>query len=178
MLRLSHRSTAAALSLLQRAAAQRTVSASAGGGVAGAAGPAAATHGLGRTSSRTQGNATNAPETSADTPALTELVRDFLDPKEFYNAVRRTGIDFFCGVPDSLLKDFCAYVTHHTPAHQHVITANEGNAVALAAGYHLATGKHGLVYLQVCVCVCVCEQSLPGRASEFRDHDAYGSGEH
>jgi hypothetical protein len=35
---------------------------------------------------------------------LTELVRDFLDPAEFYQAVRDVGIDFFCGVPDSLLK--------------------------------------------------------------------------
>lgn len=35
---------------------------------------------------------------------MTELVRDFLDPGDFYRAVRNIGINFFCGVPDSLLK--------------------------------------------------------------------------
>ena len=47
-----------------------------------------------------------------------------------------------------MLKDFCAYVTDHTSAKDHIIAANEGNAIALAAGYHLATGKNGVVYLQ------------------------------
>ena len=61
------------------------------------------------------------------------------------------GMDYFCGVPDSLLKDFCAYVTAVTPKSRHVITSNEGQAVALAAGYHMATGKAGVVYLQVIV---------------------------
>jgi len=85
---------------------------------------------------------------NVDAGQFTELVRDFLDPKEFYNHVRAHGIDFFCGVPDSLLKDFCAYVTVNTPRENHIITANEGSAIALAAGYHLATGKPGMVYLQ------------------------------
>ncbi|XP_033752776.1 phosphonopyruvate decarboxylase-like [Pecten maximus] len=83
-----------------------------------------------------------------DVGELTELVRDFLDPAQFYNALNGIGIDYFCGVPDSLLKDFCAYVTENCPSHQHIITANEGSAVALAAGYHLATGKNAMVYLQ------------------------------
>ena len=59
------------------------------------------------------------------------------------------GIDFYCGVPDSLLKDFCAYVTAIAKPEDHVITSNEGSAVALAAGYHMATHKPALVYLQV-----------------------------
>ena len=59
------------------------------------------------------------------------------------------GMDYFCGVPDSLLKDFCAYVTAVTPKSRHVITSNEGQAIALAAGYHMATGRAGVVYLQV-----------------------------
>lgn len=54
----------------------------------------------------------------------------------------------FCGVPDSLLKDFCACVTENTTPTQHIIAANEGNAAAIAAGYHLATGKIAAVYLQ------------------------------
>ncbi|XP_066999369.2 phosphonopyruvate decarboxylase isoform X2 [Anabrus simplex] len=79
---------------------------------------------------------------------LTELVRDFLDPADFYNALRNIGINFFCGVPDSLLKDFCAYVASQETDDHHVIVANEGSAIGLAAGYHLATRKTCLVYLQ------------------------------
>ncbi|KAK7480417.1 hypothetical protein BaRGS_00028336 [Batillaria attramentaria] len=71
-----------------------------------------------------------------------------LNPAVFYQALQDSGINFFCGVPDSLLKDFCAYVTQTVPEKNHIITANEGSAVALAAGYHLATGKTGMVYLQ------------------------------
>ncbi|CAB3376849.1 Hypothetical predicted protein [Cloeon dipterum] len=65
---------------------------------------------------------------NAEAGHLTELVRDFLDPGEFYQAVRDIGIDFFCGVPDSLLKDFCAFVTSNVPASNHIIASNEGNA--------------------------------------------------
>lgn len=86
---------------------------------------------------------------NAEAGSYTELVRDFLDPKEFHTAVKKEGIDFFCGVPDSLLKDYCAYVTATEPKQNHVITANEGSAVSLAAGYHFATGKTAMVYLQV-----------------------------
>jgi phosphonopyruvate decarboxylase len=71
-----------------------------------------------------------------------------LSPQAFYNLCTEQGIDFFTGVPDSLLKDFCAYITDHVPDNQHVIAANEGGAVALAAGHYLATGHIGLVYMQ------------------------------
>ena len=53
---------------------------------------------------------------------------------------------FFTGVPDSLLKNFCAYVSDN--AENHIIAANEGGAVALAIGNYLATGGLPLVYLQ------------------------------
>ncbi|MCX5847572.1 MAG: phosphonopyruvate decarboxylase [Deltaproteobacteria bacterium] len=66
----------------------------------------------------------------------------------FYEMLITRGISFFTGVPDSLLKDFCAYITDHVPDNQHVIAANEGGAVALAAGHYLATGHIGLVYMQ------------------------------
>ncbi|PSN30741.1 hypothetical protein C0J52_21645 [Blattella germanica] len=79
---------------------------------------------------------------------MTELVRDFLDPGDFYREIKNIGISFFCGVPDSLLKDFCSYVATNEKQSSHVITANEGNAIGLAAGYHLATGNISLVYLQ------------------------------
>jgi len=71
-----------------------------------------------------------------------------INSQDFYNCLKGKGIDFFSGVPDSLLKDFCAYVTDNTPKEKHIIAANEGNAIALAAGHHLATGKFGLVYMQ------------------------------
>lgn len=67
---------------------------------------------------------------------------------QFYKILTQRGISFFAGVPDSLLKDFCAYVTDHTPEDRHIIAANEGGAVALAAGHYLATGNCGLVYMQ------------------------------
>jgi len=65
-----------------------------------------------------------------------------------FKILAERGITFFAGVPDSLLKDFCAYVTDHVDESSHVITANEGNAVALSAGHYLGTGRPGLVYLQ------------------------------
>ncbi len=71
-----------------------------------------------------------------------------LKPSDFYQALVDAGISLFAGVPDSLLKDICAYVTDHTPPERNVITPNEGSAVALAMGHYLATGKVGLVYLQ------------------------------
>lgn len=71
-----------------------------------------------------------------------------IQPKEFFDNLISEGILFFSGVPDSLLKDFCAYVTDHVDDRHHVIAANEGGAVALAAGYYLATGNYALVYMQ------------------------------
>jgi len=71
-----------------------------------------------------------------------------LTPQSFFEGLNNAGVDFFTGVPDSLLKMFCAYVTDHAAEHQHVIAANEGAAIGLAMGYHLATGKVPLVYLQ------------------------------
>jgi phosphonopyruvate decarboxylase len=71
-----------------------------------------------------------------------------IEPAEFYQALRRNNLTFFTGVPDSLLKDLCAFITDEVPPDQHVINANEGSAVALAAGYHMATGRIPVVYLQ------------------------------
>jgi len=71
-----------------------------------------------------------------------------LDPKVTYDTFRARGIAFFAGVPDSALKDFCAVVTDRTDRRSHIITANEGGAIGLAAGYFLATGELPLVYMQ------------------------------
>ena len=58
--------------------------------------------------------------------------------------------DFFTGVPDSLLKPLCNCLmkTYGIDKNKHLIAANEGNCVGLAAGYHLATGKVPVVYMQ------------------------------
>ena len=57
-------------------------------------------------------------------------------------------MNFFTGVPDSLLNDFCNYIQNNVAADRHIIAANEGNAIAIAAGYNLATGSIPLVYMQ------------------------------
>lgn len=57
--------------------------------------------------------------------------------------------EFFTGVPDSQLKPLCDYLMHTFGiSDRHIIAANEGNAVAIAAGYHMATGKIPVVYMQ------------------------------
>ena len=71
-----------------------------------------------------------------------------INPKFFIEELGNHGIDFFAGVPDSLLKNICAYIADYKDEQHNIITANEGGAIALAAGYHLATGKVGVVYMQ------------------------------
>lgn len=67
---------------------------------------------------------------------------------DFFNQMKKAGISFFTGVPDSLLSNLCAYIDDHSVASDHIISANEGNAVALAAGYYLSSGKGAAVYMQ------------------------------
>lgn len=71
-----------------------------------------------------------------------------LRPEFFVNTLKEHGIDFYTGVPDSLLKNICAYITDNLPAEQNIIAANEGGAMGIAAGYHLATGNVPVVYMQ------------------------------
>ena len=69
-------------------------------------------------------------------------------PQFFYELLKENGTGFFTGVPDSLLKSFCAYITDNVEGKNHIIAANEGCAVGLAAGYYFATGRVPLVYMQ------------------------------
>ncbi len=71
-----------------------------------------------------------------------------INPKYFVETLSKNGISFFAGVPDSLLKNICAYITDNVSAENNIIAANEGGAVGLAAGYYLATGKIPVVYMQ------------------------------
>lgn len=66
----------------------------------------------------------------------------------FYWTLRDCGVSMFTGVPDSLLKNFCAYITDNTDAEHHIIAANEGAAVGIAAGHYLAAKEIPLVYMQ------------------------------
>ena len=69
-------------------------------------------------------------------------------PSFFYNLLSEYGIEFYAGVPDSLLKNLCAYITDNADKKNNIIAANEGGAIGLAAGYHLATGGIPVVYMQ------------------------------
>jgi phosphonopyruvate decarboxylase len=73
---------------------------------------------------------------------------DRVSPRAFHLALQEHGVDLFAGVPDSLLKELCAYLHAEAEPGRYIISANEGNAVATAAGYHIATGRFGAVFMQ------------------------------
>ena len=69
-------------------------------------------------------------------------------PQFFYDTLAKYDITFYAGVPDSLLKNLCAYITDHADDRHNIIAANEGGAMGLAAGHYLATGEIPVVYMQ------------------------------
>lgn len=71
-----------------------------------------------------------------------------IEQTHLFNNLHEIGLDFFTGVPDSLLNDFCLHLVNNLPDNQHIMAANEGNAIGIAAGYHMATGKIPVVYMQ------------------------------
>lgn len=71
-----------------------------------------------------------------------------IDTEEFYNHLTDQGVELFAGVPDSLLQDLCACIYDRTPREMNIVAANEGNAVGIACGYHVSTGRYAAVYLQ------------------------------
>jgi phosphonopyruvate decarboxylase len=71
-----------------------------------------------------------------------------IDPVRLLRTCKEQGITFFTGVPDSLLKDFCACVSDNVEEERHIIAANEGNAIGLATGWFLGTGELAMVYMQ------------------------------
>lgn len=69
--------------------------------------------------------------------------------EQFIERLHQEGVDFYTGVPDSQLKPLCNYLMSvYGIGKEHIIAANEGNCTAIAAGYHLATGRIPLVYMQ------------------------------
>jgi len=72
-----------------------------------------------------------------------------MDISVFIRLLQKYNISFFSGVPDSQLRPLCDYLMNtYGISDNHIIAVNEGNAVALAAGYYLSTGKIPCVYLQ------------------------------
>ena len=71
-----------------------------------------------------------------------------LNCAKFFELLTSEGTDFYCGVPDSLLKSFCACLQDNVTSNKNFITVNEGAAIGLAAGVYLATNKSALVYMQ------------------------------
>lgn len=71
-----------------------------------------------------------------------------LSPSLFIDSLKEKGFEFFTGVPDSLLKNVCAYIKDHCDDHHNIIATNEGAAIGLATGYYLSTGKIPIVYMQ------------------------------
>jgi len=71
-----------------------------------------------------------------------------IDTKAFYDYMLKKELDFFAGVPDSLLQNLCACIKENSTEDHNIIAANEGNAIGLACGYHIATGRFGVVYMQ------------------------------
>ncbi|MEE9455425.1 MAG: phosphonopyruvate decarboxylase [Paracoccaceae bacterium] len=69
-------------------------------------------------------------------------------PEKVFDELTNADVKYFAGVPDSLLKPFCAFLSDNVPKERHTIAANEGAAMGLAMGYHLATGEVPLVYMQ------------------------------
>jgi phosphonopyruvate decarboxylase len=61
--------------------------------------------------------------------------------------LKKKKISFFCGVPDSILKSLSIYLNKQNKK-KHIISTNEGSAISLGIGYHLATNKIPCVYLQ------------------------------
>jgi phosphonopyruvate decarboxylase len=72
-----------------------------------------------------------------------------MDVTAFLQEISRLGVSFYTGVPDSLLQPLCdTLYARFGVSGNHIVAANEGAAVGLAAGHYIATGKPALVYLQ------------------------------
>ncbi len=66
----------------------------------------------------------------------------------FRDRLLAEGVEFFAGVPDSVLKHFCSSLSESGAGATHIVAANEGGAIGLVVGHHLATGKIGCAYMQ------------------------------
>jgi phosphonopyruvate decarboxylase len=71
-----------------------------------------------------------------------------IDAKKFIKELKKIEIDFFCGVPDSLMSEFSKSLHFDFDDENHIISTNEGGAISTAMGYYLSSGKTPLIYMQ------------------------------
>ena len=71
-----------------------------------------------------------------------------IDPTLYLKSLEDLGVEFFTGVPDSLLKEFCSCLDEKLPSERHLIASNEGAAISLATGNWIASRKIPFVYMQ------------------------------
>lgn len=71
-----------------------------------------------------------------------------IDAKGFIQELINNEINFFTGVPDSLMSEFSKSLHFDFKNKNHIIATNEGSALGICMGYNLATGKTPLIYMQ------------------------------
>ena len=71
-----------------------------------------------------------------------------INPNIYLENLNKAGIHFYSGVPDSLLKQFCACISENINDENHTISSNEGAAIALGIGNYIGTGSVPFIYLQ------------------------------
>ena len=72
-----------------------------------------------------------------------------MDCKSLWEIFKKEKVNFFTGVPDTTFKDWMVFLDkEHGNQLTNIIASNECEAVAIASGYHLGTGKIGVVYMQ------------------------------
>ena len=70
-----------------------------------------------------------------------------IEASKFLDELSRNDLNFFSGVPDSLLKEFCFAIDKKFRT-KHYVAANEGSAIGIGIGYHLRTKKIPVIYMQ------------------------------
>ncbi len=69
--------------------------------------------------------------------------------KDLWRIFENEGFNFFTGVPDSTFKSWMSFLeSKDEEQFTNIIASNECEAVGIASGYHLSTGKIGVVYMQ------------------------------
>ena len=68
-----------------------------------------------------------------------------INAKVFISELKKIGVDFYSGVPDSLMSEFSKSLHFDYDNKNHVIAANEGTALGISMGYHLSSEKIPLI---------------------------------
>ena len=71
-----------------------------------------------------------------------------ISPAHFLDELNENEVNYFVGVPDSLMKGLNYQIANSYSSDEHLITSNEGSAVAHAIGHYVATEKLAAVYMQ------------------------------